>query len=535
MCANVVRILSFSLILIATAGRPIACSGADLPTVEKWSIFELTLNGHTDGNPYLESRFYARFYYGDKFVKTTGFYDGNGVYRIRFMPDKEGKWRYVTRSPNPELNGKTGEFIVTAPSGNNHGPVRVANTFHFAYADGTPYKELGTTCYVWTHQPEALQEQTLKTLASSPFNKVRFCIFPKFYSWNTNKPLVLPFPRAGTNGFDLDRYNPTYFQRLEKRIADLRDLGIEADIILFHPYDKGRWGFDRMSSLEDAHYLRYVVSRLSAFRNVWWSLANEYDLMTNKTEADFERIGEQVSASDPYHHLLSIHNSQRIFDNMKPWITHASIQNGAAVEDNGRAVLYRDVYRKPVVFDEVKYEGNIDRRWGNLSPEEMVLRFWEGTIAGTYVGHGETYQSEDSTLWWSKGGVLKGQSPARLAFLKQVLADSPAEGIEPIDKWQDSNMGGQAPDYYLLYFGKRTPTSWEFQLPTPPLHEGSRPEEDMKYTAEILDTWNMTVSSVPGVFTLKKKSAYAYAAQDGRSISLPGRPYMAIRIKRVKD
>jgi acyl transferase domain-containing protein len=40
-----------------------------------------------------------------------------------------------------------------------------------------------------------------------------------------------------------------------------------------------------------------------------------------------------------------------------------------------------------------------------------------GTIAGTYVGHGETYKSDDQILWWSKGGVLKGQIPARLAFL----------------------------------------------------------------------------------------------------------------------
>jgi hypothetical protein len=98
-----------------------------------------------------------------------------------------------------------------------------------------------------------------------------------------------------------------------------------------------------------------------------------------------------VQASDPYGHLRSIHNGMLIYNHMQPWVTHVSIQNGSAVEDFGRAVIYRDVYRKPVVFDEVKYEGNLPQRWGNLSPEEMVLRFWEGTIAGTYVGHGETY------------------------------------------------------------------------------------------------------------------------------------------------
>jgi len=51
---------------------------------------------------------------------------------------------------------------------------------------------------------------------------------------------------------------------------------------------------------------------------------------------------------------------------------------------------------------EVKYEGNIPRRWGNLSAEELVFRFWQGTVAGTYVGHGETYLHPSDVLWWSK-------------------------------------------------------------------------------------------------------------------------------------
>ena len=175
----------------------------------------------------------------------------------------------------------------------------MTNTFHFAYADGTPYKQLGTTCYVWTHQPDALQEQTLKTLAASPFNKIRFCVFPKRYSWNTNEPPMYAFEGKPRN-FDTTRFNPGFFQHFERRILDLQKLGIEADIILLHPYDEGAWGFDRMTPLEDDRYLRYVVARFAAFRNVWWSLANEYDFMEHKTEEDWERIGQLVSRSDPF-------------------------------------------------------------------------------------------------------------------------------------------------------------------------------------------------------------------------------------------
>jgi len=522
-----VRYLS-AIVCLATACAGAALTGAE--TVEQWGIFELVLTGPTNGNPFTDVHLAARFTKDFDLVEVRGFYDGDGVYRVRFMPEKQGVWNYTTISSVPELDGKTGQVTVTPPRPANHGLVRVTNVYHFAYADGTPFRPLGTTLYAWIHQPDQLQEQTLKTLATAPFNKVRMCVFPKRYSWNTNEPAFYPF--EGQRGrFDFTRFNPMFFRHLERRILDLQELGIEVDLILFHPYDDGHWGFDRMTPTEDDRYLRYIVARLAAFRNIWWSLANEWDFMNQKTEADFVRFGELISREDPYHHLLSVHNGTVLFNHTLPWITHASIQNGAAVESTVSAELYRSAYRKPVVYDEIKYEGDIPKRWGNLTAEELVFRFWNATVAGTYATHGETYLSPDEVLWWSKGGVLKGQSPARLAFLRKVLEDAPPEGIEPIDKWQNPEFGGRIPDYYLVYLGKAAPTEWEFKLP----RRRQGPAEGMQYTAEVLDTWNMTVMPVSGTFTLVRESEYFFVDKDMRKIQLPGKPYMAIRIKRVKE
>jgi hypothetical protein len=55
----------------------------------------------------------------------------------------------------------------------------------------------------------------------------------------------------------------------------------------------------------------------------------------------------------------------------------------------------------------------------------------------------------------------------------------------------------------------------------------------MKFTAEVLDTWNMTVTPVPGEFTLKQKDGSLYVDANGRFILLPGKPYIAIRLIRV--
>src|SRR2546426_2510390 len=112
--------------------------------VEQWDIFELALHGSAEGNPYLDVELAAQFSYKHRMIEVDGFYDGDGVYRIRLMPDTPGSWRYRTLSNRDELRGVEGSFTCTAPAPGNHGQVHVANTSHFAYADGTPYKPIGT-------------------------------------------------------------------------------------------------------------------------------------------------------------------------------------------------------------------------------------------------------------------------------------------------------------------------------------------------------------------------------------------------------
>ena len=78
--------------------------------IEKWGLFETDLIGPKSGNPYLDVQLEAVFSLKSRTVRVPGFYDGDGVYRIRFMPDEEGDWRFETRSDCPELNGKNRRF-----------------------------------------------------------------------------------------------------------------------------------------------------------------------------------------------------------------------------------------------------------------------------------------------------------------------------------------------------------------------------------------------------------------------------------------
>ncbi|WHA43357.1 DUF5060 domain-containing protein [Agrobacterium larrymoorei] len=501
-------------------------------TVEKWGLFEASFTGPSNGNPYLDVAFDAIFTHKSREVRVPGFYDGNGEYRIRFMPDVEGEWSFKTRSKTDELNEKTGSLIVTPATGNNRGPVRVRNKFHFAYADGTSFFPFGTTCYAWTHQPLAMQAQTLETLQKTRFNKIRMGVFPKDYPYNTNEPLHACFEKGADGKEDFDRPNPQLFRHFERQVAALCELGIEADIIMFHPYD--RWGYADMSAEQDYRYVAYLAARLSAYRNVWWSLANEYDfLLDTKPLNQWDRYFHILEENDPYQHLRSIHNGDVTanYDHRKPWVTHVCIQN----PDVKRTQEWRDTYGKPIVNDEPEYEGDILESWGNLSAQELVHRYWITVTRGGYIGHGETYSNPDDLIWWAKGGVLHGEAWKRIGFLHDLLKDV-GHGLNPlgpVTQWPWSRVSGARDgdgDFRLIYFGEHQPVIWSSGLPF----------DDGDYDVDLIDTWNMTVSPAKKVAApVTHPVRHGAITRGGKAdaafgVEIPRKPHQALRVRRKR-
>src|SRR3546814_19758162 len=124
-------------------------------------------------------------------------------------------------------------------------------------------------------------------------------------------------------------------------------------------------------------------------------MANAYYAVEIHTVTDLDHLFQLLVVAYPLQRLRSIHQLHLYYDHRKPWITHASIQNGAAVLDDIRAALHRDFAQKPVIFDEVVYEGNSAARWARLTGEEMVARFWWGLVGGTDAIGG---------AWWRERG-----------------------------------------------------------------------------------------------------------------------------------
>ncbi len=520
------KVLGASISVAALGVTARAGAATATPQVERWGLYEIALTGPSGGNPFDDVRLSATFVSGTTRIEVGGFYDGDGTYRIRFSPAALGRWEWTTTSNVAPLGGKTGTLDSIPPRPGNHGPVRMTRDgYHFVYADGTPYRPVGTTAYSWALQSEARCAQTLTTLKAAPFNKMRMCVFPNVASVATD-----PFVRTGGGPRDWDatRFDPAYFRRFEDRIRRLGELGIEADVILFHPYDKLR-GYSAMARADDERYLRYVVARFGAYRNVWWAMANEYDIVEGKTVDDWDHLFEVLVAADPHDRLRSIHQLNVYYDHRKPWITHASIQHGAAVLDDGRVHPHRNFAQKAVIFDEVIYEGNSDKRWARLTGEQLVERFWWGTVGGAYVGHGEVFSDDRNPdiSWLGQGGALRGTSPPRLAFLRRILDSAPAPGIDPIQQFWDYHLGGRDFTWYLKYFGTARPTTWDVVLPT------RAADPHPAYRIDVLDTWNMTVTPVDGVFNMVQRDEYDAHDPARPTIALPGKSYMAIRITRA--
>ena len=512
--------------------------------VEQWKRFEIELKHDHNGNAFRDIKLTAKFTNKDSSYIADGFFDGNGIFKIRFMPEKTGVWNYVTSSNVKSLNNRTGLFECIPASAGNHGIVRVSNMYSFKYADGKPYYPVGTTAYAWNHMSKEVQQLTLQSLKNAGFNKVRMLVFPKDYNLVKEEPQIYPFISTGMEkgpdgkerkSFDWTSFNPEFFRVLEKQIDELNKIGIEADLILFHPYDKGRWGFDSLSMDVNFRYINYIVARLGSFQNVWWSIANEWDLVKYKTHDDWIALSKAVSTADPYHHLSSIHGSTaKYIEYWFPWYTHVSIQDEAPVMNWGAAAILRNAYYKPVIYDEVGYEGNLSSRWGRYSGEEMTYLMWMGAIGGTYVTHGESFMFKDAmdTIFWAKGGIFKGSSWKRAGFLRKILEEAPGP-LEMSDVSRDFKTASGGDGYYIIYFGKEINEYWNFNLPS---KNGSfnRLSAGKKFKVEIIDTWNMTITPVNEIFETSPVDDYRLFDKERKKIRLPMNAYLALRVTEIR-
>ena len=131
-----------------------------------------------------------------------------------------------------------------------------------------------------------MQAQTLETLKASPFNKIRMTTCADYIQISnranpreTGAPYEIAPGSAADNDsawacvgercpslsgrFDLKQFNVSFWQKYDRLVGALKARSVIADIILFHPYDGGHWGFDCMGGTDAQKYddARQVLPR----------------------------------------------------------------------------------------------------------------------------------------------------------------------------------------------------------------------------------------------------------------------------------
>lgn len=82
-----------------------------MDTVPSYSVIEWTFTGHVPGKKAKESSIWMEI----DGQRIDGFYEGNGVFKIRFVPKRADTWKYTIHCDVLSLHGGKGEFVSANP------------------------------------------------------------------------------------------------------------------------------------------------------------------------------------------------------------------------------------------------------------------------------------------------------------------------------------------------------------------------------------------------------------------------------------
>ena len=139
--------------------------------------------------------------------------------------------------------------------------------------------------------------------------------------------------------------------------------------------------------------------------------------------------------------------------------------------------------------------------------------------------------NEKDTINWAKGGIYKGTSWKRIAFLRKLVEEGPGP-LELSDISRDNRTSTAGNGYYIIYFGKEMPEYWLFNLPVKN-SKYDKLKQGTRFKVEIIDTWEMTIQPCPLTFETGAVNDYRLFDKDLKKVRLPLKPYMALRLTEI--
>ncbi|NDP21026.1 MAG: DUF5060 domain-containing protein [Paludibacter sp.] len=408
-------ILLFSLIVVTI-------KAAEVGTSAVYSVAEITFAGpsQTQDNPNLD--FWVTFTHesGSPSYKIWGFYDGNGtggnsgsVFKVRFCPSKTGKWilQDVYSTATLLNNQKEGDY-VTATASSHHGFWAVETSTGggrwYKRNDGTHQFVIGNTHYDFLWKRDAAGITSDVNGNANYYKKLR-CMIDGSEGYN-GAPPAGTYPNVGFYNSKAD---------VAIKAALIKDLIM--DLILYK----------RLYLDNGEAYVKYIAARYGSYPNVWFCLANEWDIKDPLTSTQAIAMGQQLRKYIPYGNPLSIHPNSgtgwnTALNTTPAWNDHKIAQLKTKDLSDAAANTILNYNRTPIgmpsINDENGYEGA-----GDVYTKEDVIEGVLGSFSGG--GFGSTaYKPAKGTGQYYNGNFNATEHSAS-AYLKW-LADAINANIE---------------------------------------------------------------------------------------------------------
>jgi hypothetical protein len=400
--------MKHSLLLLLCYAASAARAADSVPL---YSPHEITLSASTvPANPYTDLAADCTLTAPDGGTRSLPlFWDGGTTWKFRFAPAALGTWKWLVKSTDAGLEGKTGAFqCMDFKLRGGLQPMRGA-PHHFQHQNGERVWFVGDTAWsLFTDNDRKKHHRTsveryLSQRASEGFTAVHSMLLNESGWSNSGGP---PWHDMGK-----ERLNPDYWREVDARLAFANSRGLTVGLALAWGQKVGdeKYPWARFPHLEARkRYARYIAARFAAY-DVYFIVSGEWhgEVKTRKsTEREMKRefieIGDALRAADPHGRMIGIHpmtehGSTREFADSK-WMSFADYQQNYW-ELHERVVQSRSAAAKPVVNSEYAYflrdandDGIVDKHH-SYTLDDIRHASWDIAMAGGYfiTGYGSTY------------------------------------------------------------------------------------------------------------------------------------------------
>ena len=393
----------------------------DNRTAKLWQPVEWTYNNNScSGNPFdlvAEATFYHED--GRQKIHTELFYNGRNEWKLRFTGTRTGKWTFVTKSSDPQLNGHKGSVMV--------GPNDGVAGFMTSY--GNKWGRLGLNeafvpQYIMFHNPYEIY----KNPEIIDKGIQTFFVQHGFNGFNTSglcRWFDITKLRYSEIASDNPNPDPRTFEALELLIKKAHAAGGVTHIWAWGDEQRKmtpiKW---RMNGAVDKRLQRYICARLGPLPG--WSMCYGFDLQEWVKKDDLRRWHEYMHQHLGWFHFLGGRSPK--LDQIYHGLDYSSYQqHRPSYETYVRAIEILDPGKPSFLEDRFRVRKNVypDK---DYDPELTRRGLWHSTMAGGAAniwGHLlDDPRSGYSAVYPNKHQILTYAKFFKHRFKKQMVRDN---------------------------------------------------------------------------------------------------------------